>query len=62
MIESPPPARKVIPDFRAPDFIRLGIAPLYTTFVEIHQALDRMRTIVRDKIYEQYSTEQLAVT
>jgi kynureninase len=62
MIESPPPARKVIPDFRAPDYIRLGIAPLYTTFVEIHQALDRMKTIVEDRNYEQYSTERLAVT
>jgi kynureninase len=62
LIESPPPAIKVIPDFRAPNNIRLGIAPLYTTFTEIHQALDRMRIIVKDKIYEQYSTEQLAVT
>jgi len=25
-------------------------------------ALDRMRIIVKDKIYEQYSSEQLAVT
>jgi len=62
LIESPPPAKKVIPDFRAPDNIRLGIAPLYTTFDEIHQALDRMRTIVTDKIYEQYSHERLTVT
>ena len=62
LIESPPPAKKVIPDFRVPDNIRLGIAPLYTTFTEIHQALDRMRTIVRDKIYEQYSNTQLKVT
>jgi kynureninase len=62
MIESPPPARKVIPDFRAPDYIRLGIAPLYTTFVDIHQALDRVKSIVKDKIYEQYSADQLSVT
>ncbi len=62
LIESPPPAKKIIPDFRVPDNIRLGIAPLYTTFTEIHQALDRMRIIVKDKIYEQYSSEQLAVT
>ncbi len=62
MIESPPPAVKVIPDFRAPDFIRLGIAPLYTTFVEIHQAIDRMNAIVEGRIHEQYSVGQLAVT
>jgi kynureninase len=62
LIESPPPAMSVIPDFRAPDNIRLGIAPLYNTFVEIHQALDRMRIIVEDKIFEQYSDEQSTVT
>ena len=62
LIESPPPAKKIIPDFRVPDNIRLGVAPLYTTFTEIHQALDRMRIIVKDKIYAQYSSEQLAVT
>lgn len=62
MIESAPPAVQVIPDFRAPDNIRLGIAPIYNTFAEIHRALDRMRTITRDKLYERYSDERLAVT
>lgn len=62
LIESPPPAIRVIPDFRAPDNIRLGVTPLYTTFVEIHQALDRMRSIVEHRIYEQYSDERLTVT
>jgi kynureninase len=62
LIESPPPAVKVIPDFRAPDNIRLGVAPLYTTFVEIHRALERMRTIVQDEIYARYPLEKLAVT
>jgi kynureninase len=62
LIESPPPALQVIPDFRPPDNIRLGITPLYTTLVEIHQALNRMRIIVEEKIYEQYSSEQLSVT
>jgi kynureninase len=62
LIESPPPAVQVIPDFREPDNIRLGITPLYTTFTEIHQALNRMRTIVEEKIYEQYSIERLSVT
>jgi kynureninase len=62
LIESPPPAIRVIPDFRAPDNIRLGITPLYTTFTEIYQALKRIQMIVEDKIYEQYSNEQLRVT
>jgi len=62
LIEATPPAIQVIPDFRPPDNIRLGITPLYTTFTEIHQALDRMRTIVEEGIYEQYSSERLSVT
>lgn len=62
LIESPPPAIRVIPDFRTPDNIRLGIAPIYTTFVDIHRALERMRVIVEDRLYEQYPLEKLAVT
>jgi kynureninase len=62
LIESPPPAVRVIPDFRTPDNLRLGIAPLYNTFSDVHRALDRMRVIVAEKIYEQYSAERLAVT
>jgi kynureninase len=36
----------VIPDFRGPDSIRLGVAPLYTRFVDIYDALDRLRGLV----------------
>ena len=53
---------KVIPDFRAPNNIRLGIAPLYTSFTDIHRALKRLQTIVEDGIFENYSKEQLKVT
>jgi kynureninase len=53
---------KVIPDFRAPNNIRLGIAPLYTSFKDIHRAVSRLKTIVEDGIYEVYSKEQLKVT
>jgi kynureninase len=62
LIEAEPPALKVIPDFREPDNIRLGVTPLYTTFTEIHQALVRIRTIVEERVYEKYSPERLAVT
>ncbi len=62
MIESLPPSLCVIPDFRPPDNIRLGIAPLYTSFTDIHRALARMREIVAKKVYEGFSQERLAVT
>ena len=36
----------MVPDFRGPDSIRLGIAPLYTRFVDVWDALDRLRGLV----------------
>lgn len=36
----------VVPDFRGPNSIRLGIAPLYTRFVDVWDALDRLRRLV----------------
>ena len=37
----------VLPDFRAPDNIRLGVAPIYTTYEEICQTVSRIRRIVQ---------------
>ena len=37
----------VVPDFRGPDAIRLGVAPLYTRFVDVYDALDRLRSLVQ---------------
>jgi kynureninase len=62
LIDSPPPATRVIPDFREPDNIRLGIAPIYTTYIEIYKALERMRQIVEGKVYENFSEERTQVT
>lgn len=62
MIYAQPPARRVIPDFRAPDNIRLGVAPIYTSFVEIHQALARMRAIVLNQEHLDYSEMRTGVT
>lgn len=62
MIEAQPPAVRIIPDFRTPDNLRLGIAPLYTRFVDIHRALERIRQIVLTKAYQQYPHERQAVT
>jgi len=55
-------AVRVIPDFRTPDNIRLGIAPIYTSFTDIHRALARMRVILTERLYERYSDERDAVT
>jgi kynureninase len=53
---------RIIPDFRTPDNIRLGIAPLYNSYTDIYRALERIREIVEKKIYTGYSKERLEVT
>jgi kynureninase len=52
----------VIPDFRAPDNIRLGFAPLYISFADIWEGLDRIRRVVQEKRYEKYPMQKLMIT
>lgn len=52
----------VIPDFREPDNLRLGLAPLYLSFEEVWQGVDRIRRIVAEKRYKKYPQEKLTVT
>lgn len=42
---------KVIPDYRVPDSIRLAIAPLPTSYVEVWDGMNRMREIVENRRY-----------
>ena len=53
---------KVVPDFRYPDNIRLGIAPLYTTFAEIHEGVMRIRRAIEERLFEKYPIERPEVT
>ena len=52
----------VIPDFREPDNIRFGFAPLYTTFDELWQGIDRTRRVITEKRYQKYSPHRASVT
>ena len=53
----------VIPDFREPDNIRLGLAPLYTSFGDVWEAVDRIRQVVKERRYLRYFPGQrLTVT
>ena len=54
--------RGVVPDFRTPDRLRLGPAPLYTRFVDVWDAMDRLRTVLTDRSWEAYPAEHARVT
>jgi kynureninase len=53
---------QVLPDFRDPDNIRLGLSPLYTSFGEVWEAVDRIRRVVEERRYASYPAERLTVT
>ncbi len=52
----------VVPDFREPNNIRFGIAPLYTSYEEIFMAVEKLRLIMDQKIYERYPRSRDKVT
>jgi kynureninase len=55
-------AAGVIPDFRTPDRLRLGFAPLYTRFVDVFDGLDRLRRIAAEQAHLSYPAQRSRVT
>lgn len=53
---------RVVPDFRTPDNIRLGIAPLYTTEQEIDVALNAIAQSIREREFETIRMPESPVT
>ena len=54
--------RRVVPDFRTPDRVRLGPAPLYTRFVDVWDAMSRFREVLAEGAQEGYPAERARVT
>jgi kynureninase len=52
----------VIPDFREPDNIRLGISSLYISYEDIFRALTQLKDIIKGKLYEKYPLTRDQVT
>ncbi len=53
---------QIIPDFREPDGIRLGLSPLTTRFVDVWDAIDALARVVADGRHTTLGTTRLAVT
>lgn len=45
-------ARDVIPDFRSPDAMRFGVAPLYIRFVDVWDAMDQLADILETRAWD----------
>jgi kynureninase len=52
----------VVPDFRTPDRVRRGPAPIYTRFVDVWDAMDRFREVLATGAHEAYPVERARVT
>lgn len=52
----------VVPDFREPDNIRLGLAPIYTSFLDVWETVERIRRLMVEGRHLKYSAERLTVT
>ena len=56
-------ARGVVGDFRAPDVLRLGLTPLYTSFEDVWQAVDRLAAVMDEGAWRDPAfAERAAVT
>ena len=53
---------KVIPDFRTPDNVRLGLSPLYNSFLDVHTSVQRIRQIVQSGRHEEFAGVTAVVT
>ena len=53
-------ARRVIGDFRAPDLLRFGLAPLYVRYVDVWDAVDALRAVMTERVWDQPAFRQRA--
>ncbi|THE13273.1 kynureninase [Bacillus timonensis] len=48
----------IIPDFRAPNMIRLAPVPLYNSFEDVWNVIQMLKTIMEEKQYEKFTNER----
>ena len=52
----------VIPDFREPDNIRLGLTPMYTSYQDVWEVVNRIKRVITEKRYLRFPATRLSVT
>ena len=52
----------VVPDFRAPDSVRLGLSPGYTRFTDVWDAVDAIRRVVTGGLHMELAEDRSRVT
>jgi kynureninase len=52
----------VIPDFRGPNTVRLGLPPLYTRYVDVFDAMQRLRDLVAAGVHHEVDPTRARVT
>ena len=48
----------ILPDFRYPDVIRLAPVPLYTSYTEVYDMVEKTVRIMEEKLYEKYENKR----
>ena len=54
MIDPATSSKVIIPDFRPPNNIRLGIAPLYNSYMDLFETVHRIVQIMEEKEFEKF--------
>lgn len=52
---------KIIPDFRAPNIIRLAPIAFYTSFSDVEQVAEKLKSIMENETYKNFSNERNVV-
>ena len=52
--------RGVIGDFRAPDVLRFGLTPLYTRYIDVFDAIEHLREVMRLNEWDQPAFREMA--
>ncbi|MEH1130570.1 kynureninase [Micromonospora sp. CPCC 206061] len=55
-------AAGVLPDFRTPDRVRLGFAPLYTRFQDVYAGMTALREVMATEAYLRFPEQRSRVT